>query len=102
MQGKKRTFSIRNKIDEGAQAELYASDVNLSPGEIPSTEYLVKKVDKRENPNWEREIEIMEQLKGHPNFIQYEDHCEDKNFVYILLEWIEGYDFERVLEAKKE
>ena len=77
LQGKKRSFTIKNKIGEGVQSELYASDVILQEGEIPTTEYLVKKVDKQENPNWQREIEIMEQLKGHPNFIQYEDHCED-------------------------
>ena len=43
----------------------------------------------------------MKELKGHPNFIQYEDHYDDETAIYILLEKIKGCDLETIMTDLK-
>ena len=43
----------------------------------------------------------MEELKGHPQFVQLEDYFEDETYVYFLMEKIQVCIFEKVMEKKK-
>ena len=80
---------LLKKISKGASSTVYLSRLNANSKEIYATK--VSKVDSiYAKKQFEKEIEILKELKDHKNIIKLIDHRLINNNYYITLEYCNG------------
>ena len=84
----KEDYKIISKLGKGAFGNVYEVK-NIKTNQIRAMKSIKKSENNEENQELLNEIEIMIKLE-HPNIIKIYDYYYDKNYYYIIMEYISG------------
>jgi len=99
-QHKEKTFKTEyeklNAVGMGGFAECYRCRHNQS-----QREYAVKIINKIADKRCYDEVEIMSKVSQHPNIVTMVDLFEDRDYVYLVLEFMKGGElYDKIIKQK--
>lgn len=94
--GSLKDFKILCELGRGSFGTVYKAESLLN-----NKECVIKKIDinalkQKDRKNAIKEVTILKKLK-HPNIIKFYNSFEEENSLYIVMEYAEGGDLQKVI-----
>lgn len=92
-------FSLISQLGRGSNGIIYRVKSKLNGQEYVMKQINLQNLKSDIQKEAFREAQILKKVK-HPNIIQYFNSFKEKNFLYIIMEYAEGGDLQKVRKFK--